>query len=198
MDDLFSGAPDIESALRLQRELMLITASAGFKFKKWASNRDEILLAIPEESRELNVPVSLDPEKLIKTLGIQWNQTDDVFTFSINFQDPEKPTKRSTLSSIAKLFDPLGFLSPIIVMAKIFMKRVWSPKISWDKPLPNELIEEWKKLISKTKTAQKITIPRWIKSANLMELHVFCDASKEAYDIVIYLRSINEIGQSSS
>ena len=57
-----------------------------------------------------------------KPLGIRWNAQTDLFFFNA---DPlvQKPsyTKREVLSCIAKLFDPVRWLGPVIIVAKIIM-----------------------------------------------------------------------------
>ena len=46
--------------------------------------------------------------------------SEDVFTFNFNTAEQElKFTKRSFLKRIAMLFDPLGFLAPFIIRAKL-------------------------------------------------------------------------------
>ena len=49
------------------------------------------------------------------------------------------PTKRSFLKLIATLFDPLGFLSPYIVRAKVLMQEIWISGRNWDDTLPEEI-----------------------------------------------------------
>ena len=61
---------------------------------------------------------------MVKTLGVTWLPGEDVFTFNAN--TPEKdfpPTKRNFLKKIAKLFDPVGFLAPFIIRAKLLLQE---------------------------------------------------------------------------
>jgi len=51
-------------------------------------------------------------------------------------------TKRGVLSLIARLFDPLGLLSPVTFRAKHIMQKIWRAQISWDDPLPTGMAEE--------------------------------------------------------
>ena len=72
--------------------------------------------------------MSLDNDKssLVKTLGILWNATDDVFTFKSQCIEKEfKLTKRNFLKRIATLFDPLGMLSPYVIRGKMLMQDIW-------------------------------------------------------------------------
>ncbi|GFV31659.1 uncharacterized protein TNCV_692331 [Trichonephila clavipes] len=52
-------------------------------------------------------------------------------------------TKRCVLSTIARLFDPLGLLGPVVARAKIFMQSLWRLKIDWIDELPSERAKEW-------------------------------------------------------
>lgn len=87
-----------------------------------------------------------DVNTTIKTLGIIWNPDQDYFSFYVKTFDSQKvfpPTKRSVLSDIGQLFDPLGFLGPIITTAKLIMQDLWRLGLSWDQPLPQQQMEEW-------------------------------------------------------
>lgn len=200
VDDVISGSYSINAALKLQQETINIFDSAGFKLKKWASNCDEVLQSVPAEDREVNIPLALNPEKTIKTLGVFWNTSLDVFHYRINYNE-ENLTKRFVLSTIARIYDPLGFIAPVIAKAKIFMKRIWNYKLEWDDLLPNELIQEWQCFTSVLMSLTELKIPRWINTTSKnrsIELHGFADASADAYGAVIYLRCINQFGQVTS
>ncbi|GFV09481.1 transposable element Tcb2 transposase [Trichonephila clavipes] len=45
------------------------------------------------------------------------------------------PTERSVLLIIARLFDPLGLLGPVITRAKLFMQQLWTLQIDWSERL---------------------------------------------------------------
>ena len=64
----------------------------------------------------------------VKTLGVLWCPKEDEFRFQVNQPSKDQDTKRSFLRKIATLFDPLGFLSPYMVHAKILLQDVgkWS------------------------------------------------------------------------
>ena len=53
-----------------------------------------------------------------------------------------QPTKRNVLKKIATLFDPLGFLSPFTVTAKILMQEMWIIGVDWDDPLPSDIVKK--------------------------------------------------------
>ena len=60
---------------------------------------------------------------LTKALGIKWNISSDSFTFNApDVELKENYAKREVLATIAKLFDPYGWIARIIVEAKLIMQ----------------------------------------------------------------------------
>lgn len=118
---------------------------------------------------------------LRKTLGIYWSPTPDEFKFHLELPPlNQSPTKRSILSEIARLFDPLGWVSPVIIRAKLLLQRLWSKGIDWDDALPNDLEQSWLTLRTTLSDIQFIKMPRWINTTATMlsfQIHGFCDAS---------------------
>ncbi|XP_070169572.1 uncharacterized protein [Polyergus mexicanus] len=109
-------------------------------------------------------------------------------------------TKRLILSFIAKFFDPLGWVSPVIITAKIMMQELWLRKLDWDFPIAADLLESWKKYCAEFLNLKEIRIPRWIgmHPENLaIELHGFADASNRAYAAVVYLRILRSLSEFS-
>ncbi|GFS97219.1 uncharacterized protein TNCV_715691 [Trichonephila clavipes] len=111
----------------------------------------------------------------------------DIFIFNLKVNFPDNITKRSFLSQSARLFDPLGFLTPCTVSIKIFYQQLWLLKLDWDSPLPEALAMKWKTFQKEFEQVCSIHIPRWIHTASQqITLHGFCDASELAYASVIY------------
>lgn len=129
----------------------------GFPLRKWKSNDDNCLQSLSIEEKDISSC------NIFKTLGVQWNANSDQFIF---LQTELKPvhewSKRTILSEICKLFDPLGWLSACIILAKIFMQRLWLLQITWDDKLPNEIINEWTNIRNQFLAPCSIKIPRWI------------------------------------
>ncbi|XP_070519758.1 uncharacterized protein [Cardiocondyla obscurior] len=101
------------------------------------------------------------------------------------------PTKRQVLSETARLFDPLGWLGPVIVRAKILLQSFWLQKIDWDQPLSIKDQETWKIFHKELREIEEISLPRWIYTFSTdctIEFHGFSDASKKAYAAVVYIR----------
>ncbi|GFY60027.1 integrase catalytic domain-containing protein [Trichonephila inaurata madagascariensis] len=113
------------------------------KFHKWSSNSKDMRQELPYETQEYHF--DRDEEK-VKTLGLIWNPKYDTFEFSVSdTTNNSEWTKSTILSHIARIFDPMGLLGPVIVTAKLFMKNIWLVKRDWDQPLLEDEIQNWKK-----------------------------------------------------
>lgn len=133
MDNLWYGSDTVEDLIRLQETVHRKLAEGGFPLRKYASNTPELLARIDPDLIESLKKVSLNDEKTISTLGIQWDPSKDVFRFLFDLPSlPEVITKRILLSFVSRLFDPLGFLSPIIIRAKLFIQDVWREELNWE------------------------------------------------------------------
>lgn len=121
VDNIFSGSHTIETAEKRKQHVISALRRGQFELRKWVSNTPELLENIPIEHREIKPNLSLNSDESIKTLGPHWQQNDDIFHFQIDFDlHSNQFTKRIVLSTIARLFDPLGWINPIIVTAKVF------------------------------------------------------------------------------
>ncbi|XP_046141252.1 uncharacterized protein LOC123987702 [Osmia bicornis bicornis] len=192
VDDMFIGADELPLAIRKRTELVQILGTAGIELDKWAANHPDIL---PAHKRPIANDLVRDivQDESVKTLGVHWKPTQDEFSFSVTNANslPGVLTKRAVLSNIARLFDPLGWLSPITITAKILMQDLWILKCDWDSPLPAEARERWIDYCRSLSSLPTLTISRWFgsPSESAGQIHGFSDASSRAYAAVIYLRT---------
>lgn len=112
---------------------------------KWTSNSRAVLTAIPENERADGVKnLDLDQETLPieRALGIHWNVESDTFQFKIVIKD--RPlTRRGLLSIVSSIYDPLGFLAPVVLPAKMILHDLSRLKIGWDDDLPEQVKQSW-------------------------------------------------------
>ncbi|XP_050493812.1 uncharacterized protein LOC126875132 [Bombus huntii] len=196
VDDALTGAETKDEALTLRTELTNLLQLAGLNIRKWASNDKDLLHGLSLE--ETNHQHFLGDSQTLKTLGVFWNSSDDSILYSVEVKPtPSRVTKRIISSEIAKIYDPLGLLAPVIVRAKMLLQRIWSSKIDWDESLPIELHTEWERYYAQLPLLNNVRFPRKaiIESAMEIELHGFCDASEKAYGACVYLRTLNTNGR---
>lgn len=194
MDDYCGGHNTLEKANQLKSDLIELLRRGGFNLRKWASNKPE-LLADLDESQCNPSTYEFKQNDSTKTLGLGWNPKKDCFSFTskIASESPKVATKRSLLSDISKLFDPIGWLTPLSTSMKILFQKVWLLNLSWDEKLPEEINSEWAIVKQELEMINQIEIQRWLQTEEKqsIELHGFCDASNKAYACVIYCRVNN-------
>lgn len=191
VDDLLSGAYEVTDALLIQQQLRDLSNTAGLNLRKWASNHDAVLQSVPPSDREIKTPLLIDFDSTIKSLGIQWNPHTDQFTFKSSLEASNiATTKRTILSEISKLFDPIGWLSPLIIRSKMLMQQLWLLSLGWDDSLPPSIINKWARIREDLQSVHIFSLPRTMShSINAtVELHGFSDASIQAYAAVVYSR----------
>ena len=161
----------------------------GFNLRKWQTNLQDLQATISREDGSPSSPI-------VKVLGINWDTDGDNLCFdledTISYSNGLPPTKRSVLKLSAKIFDPLGFLSPFIIQLKMLFQRLCIDKCYWDHPLDGVVLDEWNQLVEELKVLTCIRISRYYfmpeKELLTCQLHGFCDASTRASAAVIYIR----------
>ncbi|KAH8373131.1 hypothetical protein KR200_008257, partial [Drosophila serrata] len=114
-----------------------------FPIRKWCSNEPAALEGELEADREKMLKFN-DGTDVAKTLGLYWDTSSDNLLFGFSRNVADKPaTKRSILSAVAKFYDPLGLIAPIITRLKIFLQILWKDKLVWDETLPQSLHSLW-------------------------------------------------------
>lgn len=204
VDDLFSGARTVQEAIQLRTQLDALLRKGGFELRKWASNVPAVLEDVSPENCALQPSVDLNRDQCLKALGLHWEPSTDYLRYQINLSDPaDQPlTKRRALSHIARLFDPLGLVGPVVTSAKLFMQSLWTLKDDvgnrwgWDQELPLASRKYWQTYHSELNLLNDLRIERCIlvEDATSIQLHLFSDASELAYGACAYLRSTNAAG----
>ncbi|XP_023248350.1 uncharacterized protein LOC111644041 [Copidosoma floridanum] len=188
VDDTFAGADELTDALQKRNELVKLLGCAGISLDKWAANHPEL---IPPRLAQEDVK-QIDEDQSVKTLGVHWSPAHDQFRFSCRdvAELSAASTKRTVLSNIARLFDPLGWLSPVTVGAKILMQDLWIQKCDWDSPLPAEIRERWYEYCKSLANLPSLAVDRWLGVAGncSLQIHGFSDASSRAFAAAVYLR----------
>ena len=106
--------------------------NVGF-FPLVRENTFGVMEAIPLDKRAGNVEIK-DSSSLptSKTLGIVWDANTDMLRLKINIPKYVCGTKREFLRVVSLVFDPLGLVSPMLILAKVMMQELWIKKVEWD------------------------------------------------------------------
>ncbi|XP_065094787.1 uncharacterized protein LOC135715438 [Ochlerotatus camptorhynchus] len=199
VDDYIGGSANVVATIELRKNLTSLMAKGGFPIRKWCSNQPEVLSGIPEDQlgTVLTITFKLNPDEKVKTLGITWEPKADQLRFLYNVGEEEGEwTRRRILSAIAKLFDPLGLISPLVVTAKIIMQELALLQTGWDSPVPPQLQQKWTDFHRRLFKLAEFSIPRFsfILDYVDVQLHCFADASDLAYGACLYVRSMDQQG----
>ncbi|XP_013856311.1 uncharacterized protein LOC106512189, partial [Austrofundulus limnaeus] len=198
MDDLLKSLPSEESAVTMAEDLIAICSRGGFTLTQWISNSREVLQCIPGELRSQTLcELNLDSDELPldRALGLQWCTETDSFKFKLKVK--EKPsTKRGMLSTISSIYDPLGFLAPLVLPAKLLLQELCRMKWGWDDPIPLIFQKQWNQWLTDLEKLADFQVSRCIKPDGFGEvinaqLHHFSDASESGYGTATYVRMQN-------
>lgn len=143
VDDCVDSYDDEKTAIQSLSRIRKILQGGNFVLHKFTSNSKEVMQELVGSSVSEKEFV-FENEEITSTLGVKWIIPQDTFSFTVKKLKPSQGTKRSVLSELASLFDPIGILSPIITTAKILYQTVCKlSNKSWDDPIPIELLEQW-------------------------------------------------------
>ena len=193
VDDLLKAVESEAVAITLAKQLVEMLKRRGFRLCKFASNHPAVLEALPKEDVASSTTLKIDTEEnLQRALGILWDAMMDVFTFNPQFKE-EKASKRGILKTTTSVFDPLGFLIPFLLLAKLILQELWRLEIGWDDEINDVMKIRWEKWLKNAAKLSSIRITRMYidpgdRNTTEVQLHLFCDASELAYGAAAYIR----------
>ena len=207
MDDYLDSCNTVEEAISRAHQVAYVHRKGGFEIRNWMSNSSEVLDSLqPSAAAQRGAELAFGDEELARVLGLIWSPDSDIFTFTTNvprvdswlISGGKQPTKREVLKLIMSVFDPLGLLAVMTIRGKILMQDIWRSGLEWDAKLPENLTKKWTTWLEDLREASKIRIPRCyalgIGELRDVQLHVFCDASEQAFAAVGYFRLEGEAG----
>ena len=102
-------------------------------------------------------------------------------------------TRRGILSVVSSVYDPHGFLSPFILLAKTIVQSLCGMKLTWDEEIPEDVANRWFAWLSDLSQFASFSVRRCIKPEGFgpvksAQLHNFSDPSEKGYGVLTYLR----------
>ncbi|XP_028996228.1 uncharacterized protein LOC114849211 isoform X1 [Betta splendens] len=201
VDDGLTSVATAEDAIDLFVRTKNMLAEFNLRLHKVASNCSQVMEAFTAEDRASNLKdldLGVDPLPVQRSLGLCWDLQTDSFTFSVSAE--VKPfTRRGVLSTVNSLYDPLGFVAPIIMQGKAIVRELSSEERDWDAPLPVGKEKMWVSWRDSLKVLKGLQVPRCyspgsLKSTEKKELCIFSDASIVAIGAVAYLHTVDSEG----
>ncbi|XP_053685846.1 uncharacterized protein LOC128735386 [Sabethes cyaneus] len=206
VDDYVDSFDTAEEAIEVAKEVIEIHRRAGFHIRNWMSSNRFVLDSLGEANLKQSKAMLPDKETAFeRVLGMAWQQDEDIFTFSLQFSERVQnlmdgttiPTKREMLRLVMSIFDPLGLVGSFVIHGKILIQEVWRSNTEWDSRIPMNIATRWMEWTAALKQMEGIRIPRCYfpnyhpDSFKSLELHVFVDASEQAYAAVAYFRIVD-------
>ena len=149
-DALVSKQKDQDLVNLLTRTQCRLQTGGKIRLHKIVSNSSVVLASFPADDLAKDVAeidFSTDTPYIQKSLGLSWDIVNDCFTYQV--QVKERPfTKRGLLSVINGLFDPLGFVAPVVLDGRlIFRQAIQNSDLDWDDPHPGDILGDWEKWV---------------------------------------------------
>ena len=202
VDDLLKSVRTEEEAIHLVKNVKMMCKSGGFNLTKFLCNSKVVLDTIPACDRRKSVAEFNFMNQSLPAdaaLGVLWNVDQDVFTFNVKLKD-KAMSRRGMLSTLSSIYDTLGFAAPFILQGRKILQKLCEEKINWDDEVNQKFkdsLENWKHCI---KQLESVKINRCFMNCNYQKithcsLHHFTDASESGYDVVTYIRTVNEEGK---
>ena len=176
VDDMMKSTSTTEKAISLASQLRTLIEKGGFRLTKWYSNDREVMATIPESERAKSV-VNLELEQLPteSALGLKWNIEEEKFVWEVMEKMlqrvSQKPvTRRGIVSAIFSLFDPLGFVAPYAMKAKLLLQTLSRKRLGWDDTLEETDKKQWKRWLDDLPKLQQIQVNRCFKPKGSAEV----------------------------
>ena len=106
-------------------------------------------------------------------------------------------TRRGLLSVVCSLYDPLGFVAPVVLPAKVILQDLCRKRLEWDDPIPDDERNRWLSWLEDLQRLEQLSVDRCLKPPSFgkvvsVQLHHFSDASQQGYGAVSYLRFLDD------
>lgn len=207
VDNMLKSFANEDTAMKQSQDVKAIHAAGGFRMRGWVSNSQKTMNYLNgDESSVESMSLIMDKEMTEKILGLYWHVESDTLGFKLNFVkvDPEIlsaeriPTKREVLKLLMSIYDPHGFVMPVVSRGRMLMQDIWRYGHEWDDHIAPELFAKWQIWLSEMRKIADVKIPRCLSTripcASTIELHTFVDASEMAACAVSYLKIAYENG----
>jgi hypothetical protein len=199
VDDGLKSTPSVQEATTLVKNSVEMCRKGGFRLHKFLSNERKVIESIEVENRATELKrldLAHNTLPIERVLGVEWCVENDAFQFRITLKD--RPfTWRGILATVSSIYDPLGFVAPVLLIGKKILQQLCKDNADWDNPIPERLKAQWERWKTDVYLLEQMKVPRCFKPDEFrdlkrVELHHFSDASTDGYGQCSYLRLTDE------
>ena len=183
-----NGRESLQEVEKMKSDSIELFEKGGFKIHKWHFNEPNLETNDLNSEKELNFAKEHLGTKANETkiLGLNWDKQRDTFRVEIPTES-QRLTKRNILKTLTSIYDPLGFISPVLLISKILFRNLCDLRIPWDNEIAQEIENKWVKWDNGLKI--KIEIPRSIsirETTTNIDIHLFSNASINGVCTIAY------------
>ncbi|XP_036347760.1 uncharacterized protein LOC118757126 [Rhagoletis pomonella] len=204
VDDFVCSFRDESEALEIGQAVRETHLKAGFVLRIFISNSRDVQNRLNKSVQHSQAVVSMDAGGHVdKVLGLFWDSQVDALVFKLKLHrvDPQIltgdkcPTKREFLGLVMSVYDPLGMLADIMIYGKNLLQSLWRKGTAWDNEIPSDILGRFTSWIRRLRMVEQLRVsrcyaPEFLSPNTTVELHVFVDASEQAFAAVAFWRII--------
>ena len=117
VDNVITGCATETEAIDYYTKARSILSKAKFNLRSWASNSEQVKRFVKNDGVN-------DSNAMTKVLGLLWHTSSDTISLASQITVEQVAiTKRKILQSSSAIFDPLGFITPVTIKAKILLQQ---------------------------------------------------------------------------
>ncbi|XP_045028561.1 uncharacterized protein LOC123471391 [Daphnia magna] len=196
VDNWLTSSPTAKEAVQHAKRVADVLLRGGFELAQWGSSCPKVLLSLPGNPVS-SIDLALHGIPIERTLGLSLDYGSDSFVVSLSIK-LDGATKREILRETSSVYDPFGFLSPVLLHAKLILQAVCRKSVGWDDQLDQTTVDEWQHWVVSLSKLKPLSISRCfnpeLAKARGVGLHLFADASESAFGAIAYLRFDNPDG----
>ncbi len=145
VNNILSGTETEAEAIPYYKQARSIMEEGHFVLRQWPTNSEALQAVINKNNTGIKT-------QAISLLGLQCcPSTDSISVQGKCFDTPldsisvqgkcfDTPlgsmTKHNALRIVSQLYDPLGLISPISILSRLFIANLRDEKFGWDQPFP--------------------------------------------------------------
>ena len=159
VDNCLISVKSEQCAVKVVHDLRALLLKAGFNLRKWLSTSNVMMQTIPENEKSKPIKNAM-PSTALKecVMGINWCVSSDEFFFNVKVPS-SSATKRQILAFTNSLYDPLGFVLPVVLRTRLIYSEVCRAILDWDEPLLGSHLQQWESWVKNLINLDCIKIP---------------------------------------